>query len=68
MQELERGQENHQDPGVEVTFGFHHPVGFFSSTKTFLILLIHDIAITPSPITSHSNYDGYKLLQSRDEH
>lgn len=35
MQELERGQENHQDPGVEVTFGLHHLVGFFLPLKPF---------------------------------
>lgn len=35
MEELERGQENHQDPGVEVTFGFHCHVGLFLPLKPF---------------------------------
>lgn len=37
MQELERGQENHQDqhPGAEVTFGSHHHVGLFLPLKPF---------------------------------
>lgn len=37
MQELEGGQENHQDKdcGAEVTFGFHPRVGFFLPLKPF---------------------------------